>query len=256
VTLVLTEVSPFGLVMAADSAYTSVSTGEVRYGDKLFAIPGLRAGLSFWGGGLPGKPDDWIRSFLTANQSATSIRELGESLRDELRRIIPPLPPGQSRTTLGFHLGGVNPSGVPDVFHIHNGASTVLAARGELVDSRLVNCNNDLPPALFRAEVLGKGTPYILRNGDSLPYAAIWNQAGPWAETFAGFIQQAAGQGWTLDDRGRFVAAQIEVMRVLYSSWRQNRIAGTKAPVIGGAVRYLTLGANNLAPTVATAQFG
>jgi hypothetical protein len=119
----------------------------------------------------------------------------------------------------------------------------------------LVNCNNDLPPAIFQAEVLGKGKLYSLRNGDFLPYAAIWDQAGPWAEAFAGYIQQAAGQSWTIADRARFVAGQIEVMRVLYSSWQQNLISGKKAPAIGGPIRYLTLGPGNLTPVVATAHF-
>ena len=254
-TLVLTEASPLGIVMAADSAYTSATTGNVRYGEKLFLVPYLSAGLSFWGTGLPKRPEEWISEFIHNNQSSPNLADLGIRLQDSLRQVILPLPQGVRRSTLGFHLAGLTTASVPIVFHVHNGESTVLTARGQHVDPRLVNCNDDLPESLAKSVVLGRGQGFILRNGDFLPYAAIWNQVGPLAEGFAAFIKQAAGQQWTLEDRGLFVAAQVEIMKVLYSSWRQNRLSGKIAPAIGGGVKYLVIGPNRPSPAISTAAF-
>ena len=240
-TLVLSEISPLGIVMAADSAFTT-SDGCVRLGDKIFAIPELGAGLSYWGKGLPGHPDEWIRRFISDHSACNSLDEFAGTLRDTLRGVEPPLrPDGQKNGTIGFHLAGFVSHNEPTLYHIHNGISTTLAARGIQVDPDLVNANNEIPPSVGRVWICGMSQQYTLRNGDYKPYATIWDQAGVWPERLRLLILQESGGLPDLDERALFVASQIEMMRVLYVGIRQQRLTGAKYPSIGGSVKYLSI---------------
>jgi hypothetical protein len=254
-TLILTEVTPLGIVMAADSAYTRVD-GSVRPGEKLFLIPGLNAGLSLWGRGLPVKAEDWVRGFISTHSQSRNLGEFVEALRDELRQVSPPLlPDAKGEGTIGFHIAAYEGQDRPSVFHVHNGISTSLAARGEWVEPNLVNANHDLPPDVGQLCVHRLGTSFVLRNGDYKPFAVIWYQAGAWAETFLASIMEHARSIPELEDRALFLASQIEMMRVLYMGMGQQRFRGTESTTIGGPVRYLTIRNPGVASPVRTAAF-
>lgn len=76
--------------------------------------------------------------------------------------------------TIGFHLAGyVEHEGrrLPTFYHIHNGISQALQARGIQIDARRVNANHDFPPRPLR-----QGEFYTTRNGDFQMYALMNQQ--------------------------------------------------------------------------------
>jgi hypothetical protein len=157
-TLVLTELTQFGIAMAADSAvtYTLTSTGhsfvKPNAARKLQAIPYLSAGVSCWGlGEVGGEPtDEWLADFICTHSSVPDLASFADALATSLQSQVGPSPTKQSR--LGFHLAGFekyNGMPVPSFYHIHDGRSTTLEARGIMVDPSHFNANYDIPPEEF-----------------------------------------------------------------------------------------------------------
>jgi hypothetical protein len=84
-TLIVSDVSLNGIVLAADS---NISSGTVRLSQerKVFRIPRLSAGLSFAGPyGIAGRPmDEWLTDFIVSDTATTGLAEFGESLAARL----------------------------------------------------------------------------------------------------------------------------------------------------------------------------
>lgn len=183
-TLVLTEISPFGIAMAADSAVTFINrqTGATfvrpNLAHKLQSIAYLNAGISCWGMGSIGSTDTdkWISDFIANNSAISNPGDFAQHLADELNALLTPNTTGQNR--IGFHLAGYeefNGSPAPSFFNIHDGPSTVLASRGITIDPNRVNANHDMPPSIF-SPILQSGQGWITRNGDYQLYASIFQQ--------------------------------------------------------------------------------
>jgi hypothetical protein len=246
-TLVLTEISQYGIVMGADSAVTcetQLPSGErghrVLFGiQKLFPIPYLKAGVSCWGYGQIGNMDTdvWLNDFIQRLEGrVTTLREFALCLQDELRATIRPQS-GQSEC--GFHLAGfVEEQGrfVPDFWHIHNGPSEYFTN----IDATLFNANHDLAAA--RAQ--GRYDPnnanmiYITRNGDYQFYAAWW-------EAFERVIDNfLRGQDIqvpkpTLHGRVEYVRFQIRSISEIYGM-------SMLLPSIGGEIYTLAIDASGI----------
>jgi len=168
--------------MAADTALTLFFTpvNRPRYpkvlkgGIKLLPVPGLNAGVSYWGlgrlGGIP--TDDWLRDFFNRNQGQyNSLATLAALLETELRTCIGPINLNANpQGTFGMHLAGfVNTtSGMhPALYHIHNGPSQALPHAN--INPRLVNANPDRSPQAYPP-----GQFYRTRNGDFRLYAIVF----------------------------------------------------------------------------------
>ena len=75
-TLVLTELSNAGIVMAADSAITKTQNGKIIEIDteswqKLLPIPKIKAGISYWGiiGAITKKQfDHWLKIIIESEE--------------------------------------------------------------------------------------------------------------------------------------------------------------------------------------------
>jgi hypothetical protein len=120
-TLILTEISPWGIVMAADSAM-SQKTGvngrqqelRVLMGvNKLRVIAKLKAGIAVWGQGLielehehTVDTDIWFRDFIqTQEPNYDSLNKFATLLQDELRKYIKKLDitiPSKRFGSIGF----------------------------------------------------------------------------------------------------------------------------------------------------------
>ena len=110
-TLVITEISEFGIAMVADSAVTvtvtlpsGASTQQVLNGArKLQIIDYLGAGISMWGvGSIRNVPSDlWIEDFIDRHGNITTIDEFANELARELQQAI-----GNVQRAMGFHLAG------------------------------------------------------------------------------------------------------------------------------------------------------
>jgi len=180
-TLILTELSEFGIAMAADSAVThiidypgGVGARVYRGAVKLLPVQSLQAGISVWGiGALSGVPiDNHLRNFLHDNRSNySSLRELAFLLQDELRRWVPDIDvDSHPLGTIGIHLAGFENVGnqqLPTFWHIHNGRSQALPDSN--IDPRRINANHDRPPQRYPP-----GHFYITRNGDFQLYSRVF----------------------------------------------------------------------------------
>jgi hypothetical protein len=181
-TLVLTEISQYGIVMGADSAVTcqtclpSGQTGNrVLTGvHKLMPIPYLQAGVSCWGYGKIGNLDTdiWLKDFILSHKGQSqTLQAFATHLEVELNKIIPPTLSGQAEA--GFHLAGfVDKNGClkPDFWHIHNGPSQYF----QTINKHVFNANYDLAGAIAQGSY-NLNNPYLItRNGDYLFYAAWW----------------------------------------------------------------------------------
>lgn len=190
-TLIITELSFFGIAMAADTAETVSSmttrgSAEDRafFGlTKLLPINSLNAGISYWGWAKMPPQDEngvwmdwWLRNFLVENRSNyNTISDLADILEKELRKRVPPLtdtefkifPHGMG----GIHIAGYidhEGKGVPCFWHIPNGLSQALPSKK--IDPKIVNANYDCPPGSY-LNYEKKDMLYRTRNGDIEPYA-------------------------------------------------------------------------------------
>lgn len=238
-TLILTELSPHGIAMAADSAVTVQATSPVPYTryltgmQKLQPVYHLQAGVSTWGHAtVDGMDADvWLASFIQWSVEQTgTLGEFAVLLQGELRRA---LGPGSGVPRIGFHLAGYEEHDgerLPSFYHIHDGPSETFGN----IDPQLVNANHDMSPARFRqARDLGV-LPFIVRNGDYTFYVNLWNMMEAFFKTYS--INLPARR--TLDARLDYLTFQVRTVGEIY------RLLGV--PSIGGAILGLTIGSSGL----------
>lgn len=241
-TLVLTELSPLGITMAADSAVTITNTVtglshvHNNAARKLQTIPYLKAGISCWGmGAINGiSTDQWLANFIAANSAINNLGNFAASLENELNRLILPNPnPQHSR--LGFHLAGYEiyqGSPTPSFYHIHEGASTTLQQRGITINPNQFNANHDVPPPIA-IQLLAQGQGWITRNGDYRLYANIF-------QSLETLFQQLLPLGiripdsQNLADRAEYLVFQLRTLSEIYRL--SNLIPG-----IGGDIYFVTI---------------
>lgn len=261
-TLIITELSPLGIAMAADTAEI-VSGVNVRgliedrafFGlTKLLPVRKLQAGISYWGWAkMPPSSytgrwmDWWLEYFLVNNRNNyDTIEDLALLLETELRRTVPPLseeelksePSGQG----GIHLAGFleeNGKKLPCFWHIHNGFSQALPEKK--LDPHVVNANYDCPPQKYLG--LGAGAIYVTTNGDTEAYLRFFRK---YLREYLGELNREMGiviPIRTIDFTAEFWRAQIRFISELYS------IAGIRDEIslrkmvrgIGGEVTTLTI---------------
>jgi len=243
-TLVLTELSPFGIAMAADSAVTftyqsgncSYSFAKPNAAEKLQAVPYLNAGISCWGlGEINGKAtDEWLADFIQTNSNMQDLASFARKLSAVLQAQVGPSVGNQSR--LGFHLAGFemyNGKPIPSFYHIHDGPSTTLQARGITVDPSRFNANHDIPPAEFLKLALSGGG-WITRNGNYQFYGQLFALLEKFFEAARDHLGMVIPHSQSLKDRAEYLVFQIRTVADLY------RMSNC-VPGIGGAIQYLTI---------------
>lgn len=122
-TLIITDVSPWGIVMGADSAVTIKRAGETTVltdAQKLRPVDYLKAGISFWGLAQIGGRYSWLwlNDLVDLCHHIGTLRDFADNLCNQLKIDI-----GKSNELMGFHLAGyVEFEGewYPQVFHVHN----------------------------------------------------------------------------------------------------------------------------------------
>lgn len=240
-TLILTELSSLGIVMSADSAVTRTQTTSglshvvPNHANKLQTVPYLNAGISCWGmGSINGiSTDQWLANFINRNSSIKSLQTFAQTLSNELNTNLPSNPSVVSR--LGFHLAGYEDHfgyPTPSFYHIHEGESTTLKARGISVDPLKFNPNHDLPPDEF-LKLSSVGEIWITRNGDYQLYAQMFGLL----ESFFNHLLTIGikiPNTVDLSERANYLVFQIRTVSELYKM--SNLIPG-----IGGGIHYLTI---------------
>jgi hypothetical protein len=102
----------------------SCPTGLTEREKKLFRIPYLEAGVSYFGlaevvpSGRRQFLSQWLPAFITKNSDAPSLRDFAFRLRDELNKIVPPQILRHNPS--GFHICGYNGAGFPEFWFLRN----------------------------------------------------------------------------------------------------------------------------------------
>ena len=252
-TLILTEITRFGIAMSADSAVTRHEplpggqyVPKVLLGiKKLQKIPKLQAGVSIWGQGRINdvRTDIWLENFIrTREDEYDTIGDFAILLQKELRMHIPDIDvtvPANEWGTIGFHLAGfVEWEGeiIPTFYHIHNGRSQALEERGIMINPKRINANHDLPPQLAR-ELIEQGIVYTTHNGDYRIYVELFSFLRDFFRNLATRRRVIIPYSRSLKDRAEWLKFQIKTMADLYS------FSNLPVSVIGGDIATLTISA-------------
>lgn len=255
-TLVMTEVSTYGVAMAADSAVT-FPDGRVYVGaQKLIPVPQINAGLSIWGrGSVNGTAaDTWLQGFVQNDvPSEMTLLDMAETLVDRLNNEFG----GPINDRMGIHVGGFGEkNGIrgPAFYHIHNGHFHFKFGNGainlvpeENPPIRELRVHEDHPPQIYT----GDNFPIPTRNGDFSIFAILYDQLNPILKN----IQNSTGFSFpfppSLAARGENVRFWINMARELYrlSNFRirvlpQPATAGDAG--IGGPISVLTISSEGI----------
>lgn len=245
-TLVITEISDFGIAMAADSALTKrivlpsgVIMSQVLTGtQKLQYIPQLKAGISMWGFGsvrtgngfIP--TDAWIIDFISRYDDIDTLERFAVALASELQLAV-----GEIQQPMGFHLAGYvdeNGEKLPTIYHVRNCDGPI--------DGQYV-IHEFIPGLQFAPQRPPVDDYYVLRNGDFGPYAllsAVVLRILPAIQQ----VNDITIPHPSLRGRISFHGAWINFISDLYASAGRNRTIGGKVSAMGmtpeGDVIYLS----------------
>jgi hypothetical protein len=222
VTLILTEVSPFGIAMVADSAMTTeavVPSGKKRlrvtYGlRKLQEAPSVNGCVSYWGAGeiqdLNRVPTDlWLEDFTEQNSGIHQLKTWVEKLTDKLNALRPP-------SALGFHAAGYigREKKMPVVYRVAN-------------HDRLGSPLREFRCELLWAPTVVKKVPdsQLYADGDLTAYAPL-SQA---VDSVLPDVRKNANlviPGESLEERARYLAAWVSFVSDVYESSGKYRTIG------------------------------
>jgi len=233
VTLIITDISRHGVVMAADSAETQEFVGmsgrkysRVLVGlRKLHSIQNLKGAVAFWGLGeiqtLSGPArtptDIWLADFIARNDHLVSLEQVAYTLRSELQKLL-----GSEAPELGFHVAGMGANGEPLFFRICNHTKARERRPEFEVDKETL--------AKFKEE------PITLSDGDTNVYRQVispFDQTKPVAVT----SQKQPIPHDTLAGRMDYHAAWVRFVSDLYQS-------GNLLRSIGGNVHTVAIDPN------------
>ncbi len=266
-TLILTELTTAGIVMAADSAITKMHNGKIIDIDqqrmtKILKVPKIGAAISFWGviGAVTKTPfDQWLQGVINTgnyNDLESFADILAVALNDSCNGN--PLKSGEE---VGIHVAGYAPwedkKLRPFFYHIHNGHGQFIPEHeidnnGRLLavrtkwdsDARkLFEKHQDFPSLnkslVENINILERG--YITRNGAFFIYAVL-----------AGKMQEALNyinlmpnvsiprDPTNLASRKGFLHIILEMIIKLYRCSNQSKIIGGTVTSLGIAQdRYL-----------------
>lgn len=219
--LVLTEVSYYGVAMAADSAVT-YDTGRVLVGfQKLLPVPPINAGLAIWGNSNIDNEDAdiWLQRYIESEITPQmSLWDMSNNLAANLNEIFG----GPIDKRMGIHVGGFDTKdGVrgPAFYHIHNGHYHVDLRDGSEIDVpeespriREFRAHMDRPPAVYGQNSI----PQITRNGDFGIFAFLSENL----QRTLSNIQQMTGLRFpfpeTLASRGEYLRFWINLAKEIY----------------------------------------
>jgi len=248
-TLVVSELRRYGVVMVADCAVTTRPAQSIVLPDgppvteyartgaqKVFPVDQIQAGVSVWGRGSldDGTPMDlWLESLLRSGvREEDTLKTLGEMLAEEANAKI--APPQDDSEKYGFHVGGfidTDDGRLPALYHVHcghdNGAPHELRLYQDCPDHGF--CGNRVYDDMSQyAEALaGQRGPeaywHQLRNGTYTEFAYIIKYlTGSLTELREreGF---SAPEPDDLHNRARYLKLVVETVCDIYAMSTQRR---------------------------------
>ena len=199
-TFILTELSDFGIIMAADSSETRTDNGKESFEevDKIIYFPELNIGISTWGYALVDNKDinTWLKEIIDEfkqNKNGDDFKnkflnEISEQIAKKLNEEFP-----NGEAVLGLHIAGYTYSTEfkeyrPGIFHVHNhDKNNIREIRRCLTPEHRAG-----EPTKFIAEktkpILKKGEAIHLRNGIYEEFALFFPVLQGLKETFRNTI--------------------------------------------------------------------
>jgi hypothetical protein len=259
-TLLLTECSKSGVVMAADSAISMkrgpqiAADGQINW-TKVLEVPEIHAAVGYWGdiGRIHrGRFDEWLKGKIERTEYS-DLPTLASALANTLNSAChdKPLPDNQC---VGLHVAGFHAwedaARRPFFLHVHNGHGHI-EVEAHAVDGVVTKIKPVFVPAprqLFKAyqefpnvketleqniDTLERG--YVTRNGDLYYYTVMWEA---FEKTFA-HLNLIEGfkipRNNTLGARRGLLIAALETTIRLYKCSNKSRIVG--GPVVAVAIK-------------------
>jgi hypothetical protein len=234
-TLIITEITPYGIAMVADGAYNfreMTPSGTIRQrvltgARKLQYIPYLNAGVSMWGSGrlmsIVGEifADIWMEDFIKRCEGIGSLEAFAHALRDEMQKTM-----GEEHRPLGFHLAGyeeIEGDNWPAFYHLRNceGGYTDLEIHEFVIGKEL---GHDIDPA--------EHDRLVWYNGDYGLYRHVREGAEEGVlrvRTITGFEVPYP----SLEGRLRYLAAWVKFVSDLYECSNLPREIGGEVDCLG-----------------------
>jgi len=252
-TLVLTELSKFGVAMAADSAVTFPG-GRVYIGaQKLLPVYKLNAGIAVWGQGEIGNEDAdiWLQKFIdNKTENNMSLWNFAELLADGLNKAFS----GVIKERMGVHVAGFDKKqGIfgPVFYHIHNGHYHLEYSNGSIKQIsdephgnppiREFRAHEDCAPKLY-----SDNDSHLTRNGDFSVFAILKDKIEPIIKEVSLLTGLKFPYPLDLARRGEYLRFWVDTIVSVYRlSNKRIRILPQPATAgdasIGGPVTVLTI---------------
>lgn len=180
-TLIVSEISSYGIVMVGDSAITRKKNGSAAYHDgcvKVQFSEKARIGFSIWGRANVGnrRMDEWLSEFIEKRIGDNEpIESVGQRLADELNA---ELKAEQQCFQRGIHIAGYVDN-LPVLWHVHSGHLDEAPHEIKLY--------RDYPPTNMevweREEAFGSGGFWQLRNGRFKHFSVLFEHVQSYTET-------------------------------------------------------------------------
>ena len=222
------------LVFAADRRITRDGKYHATL-PKLFPIPYLRAGISYFGvaevsSSKRGRQDmaQWLPDFINQQPGTKDLKTFAGELRNSLNQVVPPHVLAAQPS--GFHLCGYNPQGIPEFWFITNvGGMDHLNYTG--LGSRFLEPSPDFLERDAKTQGWDGVKPgsvrnavQVYRNGDIRAHVSAWRELDNFLREmrkYADFRQLR-----TVDDFAEAAKFKMEVIAYLYKKFCRKSIIG------------------------------
>jgi len=220
------------LVFAADQRISKLNGAFDSLRKKLFKIPYLSAGISYFGlaqvfpNGRRQYLSDWLPVFIRKNSGAQNLGDFSSTLRDELHKIVPSSVLGANAS--GFHIGGYNAQGIPEFWFLTN-----IGGMDDFRYKDLAPRYSDPSSDFLRRDAVKLGWDgtnpasvasviQIYRNGDFRAHVAAWEKLDGMLAQLLGFPDFRKPK--TPDDLGKWVKFKLEVIAYFYKNFADREI--------------------------------
>jgi hypothetical protein len=227
------------LVFAADRRITKLDGSYLSTQQKLFTIPYLEGGVSYFGlavlstAGRMQYISHWLRKFISDRSDVKTLGDFANQLRNALHAYIPADVLGKHAS--GFHICGYNALGLPEFWYLSNiGGMSDFAytdIRPQYAEPTSDFLERDAKTlgwdGVHLESVVNGG--WIYRNGDFRAHAVAFGRLD---EILIDMLSSPNfKQLKTSEDRVNWVRFKMKFVSLLYKNYAKKQIIGTPIDV-------------------------
>jgi hypothetical protein len=238
-TLVVSEVTGFGIVMVGDSAVTVRTDDQPRIytgAAKVQYSRDANVGFAMWGRACVGgqTQDTWLSQFIASIRTAEPLGVIAQRLADELNAELSREGRPWSELRRGIHIAGYVDR-LPHLYHVHTGDPTLPQHELQVFKDFPYIHAEDLDAYRTRLETVGG---YHLRNGFYELFGTLFDAVYRYTE-----VLRPLGFTWpngSLDHR-------VSLYRLLVRFVSDTLVADGRLPSVGGEIQALAFTERGLA---------